>query len=150
MYGYPGYAMPMPMVQAQPVRPQPMPGSQPTPWQASGNVRPPAVVRGVAPEAPPLPKFVLPRPEALGVATSLSLQPTPAPPIDWQGIQVRMERVGVVGYRKECPAAGVVRVTLVLRTTDPSRRQPVTAQGETEAAAVLSALQYAEAWAQQR
>ena len=57
-----------------------------------------------------------------------------------------MERVGVVGYDKDrSTLIGIVRVTLTLRTADPARRrQPVAAQGETEAAAVLLALEYAE------
>jgi hypothetical protein len=112
-------------------------------WQQAAVPNPPAVVRGVAPEVPA--KFVLPRPEALGVATSVKV-PAPQPvQIDWQQVQTRMERVGVVGYRKATPTAGVVRVTIELRTTDPARRYPVEAQGETEGAAILGALQTAEA-----
>ena len=92
-----------------------------------------------------------PRPEALGVATSLDLQPAAAPvQVDWNQIQARMERVGVVGYDKDRTTPGIVRVTLALATADPARRQPVTAQGETEAAAVLVALQQAEARVQGR
>jgi hypothetical protein len=145
MYGYPGQFAP-PMVQAQPPRTQ----APPAQWQASGIPKQPAIVRGVAPEAPP-PKYVLPRPEALGVSTSLNMQPAAAPvQVDWTQIQARMERVGVVGYDKDRSTPGVVRVTLTLRTADPARRQPVIAHGETEAAAVLLALQYAEAWAQKR
>ncbi len=148
MYGYPGQFAP-PMVQAPPPRTQPMPAAQPTQWQTSGIPKPPAVVRGVAPETPP--KYVLPRPESLGVSTSLNLQPAAAPaPVDWTQIQARMERVGVVGYDKDRSTPGIVRVTLTLRTADPARRQPVAAQGDTEAAAVLLALQYAEAWTQKR
>jgi hypothetical protein len=147
VYGYPGQFAPSPFVQTQPLRTQP----PPTQWQASGVPTQPAIVRGVAPEAPAAPpKYVLPRPEALGVSTSLNLQPAAAPPVDWTQIQTRMERVGVVGYDKDRSTPGSVRVTLTLRTADPARRQPVTAQGDTEAAAVLLALQHAEAWVQKR
>ena len=145
---YPGYAA---LIVQGAVPPHSRPPQQPTQWQAGGTTNPPAVVRGAAPEGPP--KYVLPRPEALGVATSLTVQPAAAPTpvqVDWTQIQARMERVGVVGYAKDRPEASVVRVTLTLATADPSRRQPVTAQGGTEAAAVLSALQIAEAWAQKR
>ena len=126
--------MAMPGWQTQP--PQPMYAQQaqpqqPTQWQAP---RPPAVVRGVAAEVPV--KFVMPRPEALGVATDLKL---PTAHVDWNQIQARMERVGVVGYHKQIQP-GAVRVSLSLATGG----LPVEAQGETEAAAVSIALQQAE------
>ena len=74
--------------------------------------------------------------EALGVATDLKL---PTVHVDWNQIQARMERLGVVRYQKQVEA-GAVRVTLVL----PAGGRPVEAQRETEAAAVVVALQQAE------
>jgi len=59
--------------------------------------------------------------------------------VDWNQIQARMTRVGVVGYQKQVQA-GSVRVSLSLATGG----QAVEAQGETEAAAVVMALQQAE------
>ena len=146
-------ARPM-MNQPQPMRmaPQAQPAPQPTHWQnaAAPVPKPPAVVRGVAPEAPA--KFVLPRPEALGVSTSLALQqPSPQAPVqvDWNQIQARMERLRVVRYNKVQQADGV-HVTLLLPTGDPTMGQPFEARANNEAGAIQDALQQAEAWAQRR
>ena len=93
-------------------------------------------------------KFFVPSPESLGVSANLNLQATPAPTrqVDWNQIQARMERLKVLRYEKDRPQAGVVRVKMLLPTSDPTRGQPVEAQAETEAAAILMALDAAEAW----
>jgi hypothetical protein len=116
------------------VRPQPAP--QPIAWAPAQAVK----ARGVA-EATPA-RFVLPAPESLGVASNVAL---PAVRVDWNQIQARMAQLGVLRYRKDSIAAGGCQVTLLLPTADPERGRPVTAQGETEASAVLLALEYAEA-----
>jgi hypothetical protein len=115
---------------------------QPTQWQPPPQPIP-ATVRGVSQEPPPAPKFVLPRPEALGIAKSLNVAPTPAASsqVDWNQIQARMERLGVLTYSKARMSSGGVRVTMTL----PGVSAPVEAQGATEAAAILVALQQAEA-----
>jgi hypothetical protein len=142
------YAMPvMPM--------QPMPQT----WQAPPQTMPPAVrpqqqpqplawapaqpvkARGVAAEPAP-PRFVLPPPEALGVTSNVA---APTPQFDWTQVQARMARLGVLRYRKDPVTTGGFSVTLLLPTADPTRGQPITAQGETEAAAVQLALEFAEA-----
>ena len=150
-------AMPQPPMQPlaiqqppmQPARPpvqQPQP-PQPTAWNAMQPL--PAKVRGVAADQPPR-KFVLPSPEALGVATNVSPAPSAQTRIDWNHVQARMERLGVLRYQKELVPSCGCRVTLLLRSADPTCGQPVVAQAESEAAAVLMALEHAETWARQR
>ena len=127
-------AQPAPYARTVVVQPAPLP----TVWQPAEL---PAKVRGVS--ADPVPtKFVLPSPEALGVATTVSVPQ--AAPVDWRQIQARMERLGVLRYQKIPVPKGGCQVTLLLPTVDPARSQPVEAQGETEAAAVLLALQTAK------
>jgi hypothetical protein len=90
--------------------------------------------------------FTLPRPEAIGVSTSLNLAPktqmqTPVPTaIDWNQIQARMERLRVQTYQKVRLQSGAIHVTMTL----PGVTTPIQAQGATEAAAILVALQGAE------
>ena len=102
---------------------------------------------------PAIQKFVLPSPQSLGVSTSLSL-PTPkteaAPVVDWRQIQTRMERLGVLRYNKVQAANGGVHVTMLFPTSDPTKGQPMSAQAETEAAAVVMILNYAEDWVRKR
>jgi hypothetical protein len=137
----------MPQPPQQFVRPQPQPQlavqnqpkpPAPTQWQ---QAPPPSVVRGVAPTAPTAPpKFVLPTPQALGVATSVNV-PTAETPVrvDWNQIQSRLQRLNVVEYHKVAASTGGIQVTLVL-----PQRQRIDATGETEAAAIMNALQQAE------
>jgi hypothetical protein len=146
-YGMPG--MMMPQQQPQVLRPMPQPQQQPLPqsqaaatwptqWQPSAAAQPPSVVRGVAGKETP--KFVLPRPEALGVAMTFN-SPAVAPvQVDWNQIQSRLGRLNVVEYHKLAVAGGV-QVTLVL---GGAQRQQVDARGDTEATAILNALQQAE------
>jgi hypothetical protein len=143
IYGQPNfavqpYAAPRPPFQAAPMPVQPAP-RQPTQWQAPPQPIP-ATVRGVSQETPPAPKFVLPRPESLGIAKNLNVTPALAPQVDWNQIQARMERLGVLTYNKTRLPTGVVRVTMTL----PGAAAPVEAQGATEAAAILLGLQQAE------
>lgn len=131
--------------------------AQPTPWksapplahQAAGVQTQPVPVRtrGVSAEAPA--KFVLPSPQALGVTVSLH-SPAVKAPIDWNLIQSRLERLGVLRYEKNILSADGVRVVLLLPTSDPAQGQPVTAHAATEAAAIVMALDAAEAWARKR
>jgi len=120
------------------------------PKQSLGTRQPlPTKARGVSAD-PPV-KFVLPSPEALGVTANLNLRPPAAPntPVDWNQIQARMERLGVLRYEKDRQQVGV-RVMMLLPTSDPTRGQPVEAQAETEAVAIVMALDAAEAWMQKR
>ena len=138
MYGMQGFP-----VQSYPVQPMPAPipqpqyAQQPQPavWQPAQPL--PVKVRGVAAEPAPT-RFVLPSPEALGVATNIKMPP--APVVDWSQIQARMARLGVVRYQKNALSTGGIRVTLLLANS----QTPMEAQAETEAAAVLIALQHAE------
>lgn len=70
--------------------------------------------------------------------------------VDWNAIQARMDRLGVLRYQKERLSNGGVCVQLLLPTTDPTKAQPVEARADTEAAAVLLALQASEDWAKNR
>jgi hypothetical protein len=130
---------------------------QPTKWKAPAQLAsgvnlpgPPAKVRGVSADVPP--KFVLPSPEALGVSVNLNLPPADAPKarVDWNQIQSRLERLGVLRYEKERIPAGGVRISMLLPTGDPTRGQPVEARAQTEAAAIVMALDAAEAWMRKR
>jgi len=143
MYGMP--AMPMqPMPQAWQTPPPPMqsaPRPQQPPQPLAWAPAQPVKARGVAAEPTPK-RFELPPPEALGVTSNVAL---PTPQFDWTQVQARMARLGVLRYRKDPVTPGGYRVTLLLPSADPTRGQPITAQGDTEAAAVLLALEYAEA-----
>lgn len=110
---------------------------------------PPAKVRGVSADPPK--KFTLPNPEALGVTSNLNLPQavTVKTPVDWNQIQARMERLSILRFEKDRLPGGV-RVRILLPTSDPSRGQPVDAQAETEAAAIVMALDAAEAWTRKR
>ena len=118
---------------------------QPAQWQTPAHLMP-AKVRGVSAEAPRA--FALPSPETLGVSANLNLaQPAVTKTqVDWNQIQARMERLNVLKYEKDLPQAGVIRVKMLLPTSDPTRAQPVEAQAETEAVAIVMALDAAEAW----
>lgn len=97
-------------------------------------------------------KFVVPSPEALGVSAQLSFsQPTAsATSVDWGAIQARLERLGVLRYKKSDVSSQIVRVTITLPTSDPAQGQPVTAEAQSEAAAIAMALDAAEAWMQRK
>ncbi|MSU78516.1 MAG: hypothetical protein EXS16_10530 [Gemmataceae bacterium] len=161
-------AMPgMPYRQAAPTYSQSPKFPQMAPWQTpsapkmpspanlvAGNysapLPPPTLSRGVSGTG--LPKFEMPSPHALGIATNLRQPTLPAtvvppqqPQVDWNQIQIRIERLGVRRYEKGRTPTGEIRVLLELPTTDPMRNHPVHAQGETEAVAVTRALQQAEA-----
>ncbi len=135
---------------SMPARPMGQAQWQPPAQLASGVVAPlpPAKMRGVSADPPA--KFVLPSPAALGVTTSLNLPAAQKTVVDWNQIQSRMERLRVLRYEKDGSIPGRVSVKILLPTSDPTRGQPVEAQAETEAAAIVMALDAAEAWAQKR
>ena len=124
----------------------------PPAYLASGvNPQPLAAkARGVSADVPAVRQFLLPSPEALGVTVTASLPPAAKAQVDWNQIQSRMERLGVLRYKKSPLATGGVCVAMLLPTSDPAIGQPVEAQAETEAAAIILALDAAEAWARKR
>ena len=129
--------------------PQPIVQQQPAKWQSApvsaAATLPPAKVRGVM--ADQAPKFALPSPAALGVSDVNVAQPNAAKSaIDWKQVQARMERLNVLRYQKDRLPSGGVQVTMLLPTSDPARGQPVTAEADTEATAIVMALEAAEAW----
>jgi hypothetical protein len=143
-----------------PVQPTPVrqAAPQPTQWQTPSNaslaagVMPqplPAKVRGVSADAPAVKKFMMPSPEALGVTVTDSPGAAKSP-VDWMLIQSRMERLGVLQYKKNALSTGGVRVMMMLPTSNPALGQPVEAQAETESAAIVMALDAAEEWARKR
>ncbi len=132
---------------------EPMRAPQATQWQVPRPApiqQPPlGIARGVSQEPTAPAKFVLPSPQALGVSTTFNLPAAPvAAPVDWNQIQARIERLGVLKYEKERVGPDLIRVRLVLPTADPTLGQPVSAQGATEVAAILLALDQAENWMQ--
>ena len=108
-------------------------------WQAPGRAQTLAA------------KFVLPSPASLGVSADLNLPQARRrlPPLIGAPFR-RMERVGVLRYKKDPISAAAVRVTITLATNDPTLGQPVSAEATTEAAAVLMALDAAEAWSRRK
>ena len=142
-----------------PVAPMRQANPQPPQWQtaplahAASGVNPPSLpakARGVAADVPAVRKFFLPSPEALGVTATSSPPPAVKAPVDWNQIQSRMQRLGVLQYKKNSLPNGAIGVTMLLPTSDPAIGQPVAAQAETEAAAIILALNAAEAWTQKR
>ncbi len=159
MQGAPVYGMPMPsqppagwmqqpQPNAQPYAPPPkvaMPAPPPQPqMQAQLTLPPPGfaqqprpIVRAVAEDSPPPPpaRLVLPSPEALGIPPVAA----PAPvAVDWNQVHARFEQLGVVKLQRDRLPQGGYRVTLAL----PAHQVEATA--DTEAAAVLLAVQRAE------
>jgi hypothetical protein len=108
----------------------------------------PPVARGVSAEAPAVKKFLMPSPSALGI-NAVDAPLAAKAPVDWALIQSRMERLGVLQYKKTAIANGV-RVTMLLPTSNPALGQPVEAQAETEAAAIVMALDAADEWSRKR
>jgi hypothetical protein len=142
-----------------PVAPMRQATQQPPQWQApspaylasGASAQPlPAKARGVMADLPAVRKFLLPSPESLGVSVSASPPPAAKVQVDWKQIQSRMERLGVLRYKKNALPNGGVGVSMLLQTSDPALGQPVEAQADTEAAAIILALDAAEAWARKR
>ena len=129
-------------LQAAPYRPQAQVYAPQAPqWQAPGVAAQTLTA-----------KFVLPTPEALGVSANLNVPQPPAPTtqVDWGVIQTRMERLGVLRYKKDPISAVAVRVTITLPTNDPAQGQPVSAEATSEAAAIAMALDAAETWTRRK
>ena len=55
-------------------------------------------------------------------------------------------RLRVLRYEKERTENGSFQVTMLFPTSDPTKGQPMSAQADTEAAAVVMILNYAEEW----
>jgi len=138
--------------QGQPAQWQPQRISAPVQQATAAPAKPAITARGVAATPAPsaLQKFVLPRPQALGVSTSLSMPGLNVAAVDWNQLQARMERLGVLSYEKAKRENGAVQVTMLFPTSDPTKGQPMSAQSETEAAAVVMILNHAEEWARKR
>jgi hypothetical protein len=109
----------------------------PPPALAAAQAKP--IVRGAMPDSPAAPppptRIVLPSPEALGIKIGPATPPA-AP--DWNHVHARLEKLGTVNYQRDRLSQGGYRVILSL----PAHR--VEATGDTEAAAVLLALERAE------
>jgi hypothetical protein len=105
------------------------------------------------PAAPPAPtRVVLPSPEELGIKVGV---PAPAPAavvaaLDWNQIHARLEQLGVIHFQRDRLPQGGFRVTCSLPTGTPAQAHQVEAVAATESAAVLDALQRAEAWSTAR
>ncbi len=134
----PRYAMPQTLRQPQATPSMP----PPPPMLAANNIKP--KVRAQAPDATPPnpPQISLPSPEALGIqVTAAAPRATaPAPAVDWNQIHARLEQLGIVNLHRDRLPQGGFRVTLAL-----PGQQPVEGIGATEAAAMMAALQRAQA-----
>ncbi len=106
-------------------------------------------VRAVSQEVPPPPplpaRVVLPSPEALGIQVA-GPSTAVAAVLDWNQVHGRLERLGAVHFQHHRLPQGGFRVVVSLPTPLPQQPYQVEATGATEAAAVLQALQQAEAW----
>jgi hypothetical protein len=148
IYVVPPQAQPgwSPNLQPQPRVAMPTPPSQPAnltlPPPPPGVASPVAdatrpKVRAVSEDPPPPPRrLVLPTPEQLGIAITPAAEKLV---VDWNQVQSRLERLGIMRLQRDRLPAGGFRVVLGLPT------QQVEATGATEAAAVLLALERAEA-----
>jgi hypothetical protein len=132
----PAWAPKTPQV-AMPSPPAPAKLELPPP-PALAAAQPKPIVRGAMPDsaspAPPA-RIVLPSPEALGIKINA---PVSSAAVDWNHMHARLEKLGVVNFQRDRLSQGGFRVILML----PAHR--VEANGETEAAAVLLALERAE------
>jgi hypothetical protein len=117
---------------------------------ASGAVTPAAApkptIRLQAPDPPPArpARLTLASPEALGVRASGG-NLTAAPALDWNRIHARLASLGALGFHLDRLVSGGSRVTFMLPM--PAQRiHQIEVTADTEAAAVTSALEHAEAW----
>jgi hypothetical protein len=156
----PGYAAPQWPNQPMPQPPAANPGRQQPPWPGGAQVqqpppRPP-VVRAKGDDDEPSPPrqppavadarpapLSLPSPEQLGVARARADQP---PPIDWNDIQRRLDRLGVVSLQEQKLLDGSDRVTCLLPVRPGGASHRVEAEGDSLAQAVGLALGRVEKW----
>jgi hypothetical protein len=147
----------MPPPPQQNIRPAPQPPgrSQPPPQWNPGPTPtaalPPPVIRAKAAEEPlpPVPLTPaaaapappqLPPPGALGVRDA----PTATPPLDWNAVHARLQRLGAVGLLVSRLPQGDWRVTFELPTARPDRTEHIGATAAGQAEAVQAALSAAE------
>lgn len=110
-------------------------------------------VRMQAPDTPPTKaaKLVLPTPEELGVVAA-PRAPAAATPtetqaaVDWNDAHARLRRLGALRFDLERVSNGH-RVTFLLPTDRSDRTHQIEVAAATEAQAVQTALEQAEAWA---
>jgi hypothetical protein len=142
---------PVPELANIPAPPPSMPAQQELPERYVNNEipAPPPTIRLQSPdEAPAAPqqraRLTLPAPEQLGIASNSNVPVAPpAAAVDWNDVHSRLQRLGAVSLQIQRTAMDAHRVTFVLAS---GGRQPqhVEAEGATQAAAVLTALQRAE------
>jgi hypothetical protein len=150
------FGMPAPQMQsfpAAPPRAQFVPQAAPTRPSvaavAQPTVAPRPKVRAVSADPTPgvPPRLALPNPEDLGIRlASAPVLPAAAPmAVDWNQVHARLDRLGVVNFRRDRLPQGGFRVTFTLPGAAALPGGQVEATGDTEASAVLAALQRAEA-----
>lgn len=117
---------------------------------SSGNNKslPPPKIRLQAPETLiPSARIALPSPEELGLAAApaatVSAKTTT---LDWNFAHSRLQRLSAVGFHIDRLSDGGFRVTFLLPTNQSQRTHHIESEAQTEAAAVLGALDQAEAW----
>lgn len=144
--GWPG-SVPQAPPPARVAMPSPPPTSKltlpPAPVLAAEQGK--AKVRAVAedepaPPARPAPptRIVLPSPDELGIKIEPASTMTATAAVDWNQVHARLETLGIVQFQRERLPQGGFRVVLAL----PTRQ--VEAVADTEAAAMLQALERAE------
>ena len=101
-------------------------------------------IRMQAPEEPPLPRFVLPSPEELGVAFNLNpIDLTQSKTADFGALVARLRQIGAVGFHLERVGAGY-RASIDLPGS-ASRTITVAELGTSEASALAAAIANADA-----
>ncbi len=154
-YAQPQMQYAQPQGQNYPKQRQPQRQQMPSPaYLAAGNVPPPqwapppSAARMASAETPPAPKLqplALPAPEALGIrpGTPAPLQAATAK-VDWNEVHARLNRMGALRFQLDKLPDGRTRAGFWLPTGPMSAPYPVEAVADTEAGAVLQALQRAE------
>lgn len=141
--------MPKPTWVAQPkgMAPRPM-APRPLPTNAElaqhPNPAPKVRLQDQEPTKQSSGKFVMPEPEALGLAVSSAPAAAPTATLDWNAIRARMHKLGVIGSHFDRAPQGGYRVIFTLPTAEPGRSQHIEAIGENEQVAVQQALSRAE------
>jgi hypothetical protein len=98
-------------------------------------------------------RLVLPSPEALGIGLATKSTPSAetdsSAAVDWNDAHARLKRLGAIGFHLERDPQGH-RVTFLLPAGQEKRTQHIEVVAASEALALATALERAEAWAEQR
>ena len=117
----------------------------------AGDPAPRPIIRAQAPEVPTrtASPLMLPTPEALGLAGARITLPQPAHEVDWNDVRARLRRLNAVAFHLDQIAGGQWRASLLVPQAGQQARH-IEASAASDAAAVASVLQKAEAVVERR